>query len=62
MTMATATMNTAATEAVSRPGRSLEELVDRVFEALLGAAPEPEPSVARSVHAARQLHCARDLD
>ncbi len=62
MTMATATMNTAATEAVSRPGRSLEELVDRVFEALLGAAPEPEPSIARSVHEARRLRQQGDLD
>ncbi|MCY3505193.1 MAG: hypothetical protein OXI32_09070 [bacterium] len=33
MTMATTTMDTAAATAESRPGRSLEELVDRVFEA-----------------------------
>ena len=62
MTMATTTMNTAATVAGDRPGRSLEELVDRVFEALLGAAPEPEPSIARSVHEARRLRQEGDLD
>ena len=63
MTMATTTMNnTAATEAGDRPGRSLEELVDRVFEALLGASPEPEQSIARSVHEARRLRQQADLD
>ncbi len=39
MTMATTTMKTAAEVAGDRPGRSLEELVDRVFEALLGTGP-----------------------
>ena len=62
MTMATTTMNTAATETGDRPGRSLEELVDRVFEALLGAAPEPAPGIARHVHDARRLRQAGDLD
>ncbi len=62
MTMATATMKTAATVAGDRPGRSLEELVDRVFEALLRAAPEPAPGIARSVHEARRLRQAGDLD
>ena len=62
MTMATTTMNTAATETGDRPGRSLEELVDRVFEALLGAAPEPVQSTARLVHEARRLRQAGDLD
>ena len=62
MTMATTTLNTAATEAGDRPGRTLEELVDRVFEALLGASPEPEPSLARSVHEARRLRRTGDLD
>ena len=62
MTMATATMNTAAEVAGDRPGRTLEELVDRVFEALLGAAPEPAPSTARGVHEARRLRQAGDLD
>ena len=65
MTMATTTMSTAVSEAGDRPGRSLEELVDRVFEALLGAAPDPateENSLARSVHEARRLRQAGDLD
>ena len=62
MTMATTTMSTAATTAGDRPGRSLEELVDRVFEALLGAAPEREESIARSVHEARRLRQQGDLD
>ena len=55
MTMATATMKTAATVAGDRPSRSLEELVDRVFEALLGAAPEPVLGIAQCVHEARRL-------
>ena len=62
MTMATTTMSTAATAAGDRPGRSLEELVDRVFEALLGAAPEPAQSIARRVHEARRLRQEGDLD
>ncbi len=62
MTMATTTMNTAATETGDRPGRSLEELVDRLFEALLGAAPEPAPTISRSAHETRRLRQAGDLD
>ena len=62
MTMATTTMSTAATEAESRPGRSLEELVGRVFEALLGAAPGPVQTITRSVHEARRLRRTDDLD
>ena len=64
MTMATTT-NTAATEAGDPPGRSLEELVDRIFEALLGAAPEAgadAQSAARGVHEARRLRRSGDLD
>ena len=69
MTMATTTMSTAAGVAGNRPGRSLEELVDRIFEALF--RPEPDPAatetlppqtVARSVHEARRLRQAGDLD
>ncbi len=62
MTMATTTMSTTATTAGDRPGRSLEELVDRIFEALLGATPEAEQSIARGVHEARRLRQAGDLD
>ncbi len=63
MTMATTTMNNTAAEAVgNRPGRSLEELVDRIFEALLGATPGPVPTISRSVHEARRLRRQGDLD
>ncbi len=62
MTMATTTMSTAASTAGDAPGRSLEELVDRIFEALLGATPEAEQRIARGVHEARRLRQAGDLD
>ncbi len=63
MTMATTTISdTGATAAGDRPGRSLEELVDRVFEALLGAAPGPVQTITRSVHEARGLRQQGDLD
>ncbi len=64
MTMATTTMSTAVSEAGVRPGRSLEELVDRVFEALLGAleTTTDERSIARRVHEARRLRQEGDLD
>ena len=62
MTMATTTMSTAATAAGDPPGRSLEELVDRIFEALLGATAKHQPSVAGSVHEARRLRQRGDLD
>ncbi len=65
MTMATTTMSTAAATAGDPPGRSLEELVDHIFEALLGAAPETSAdsqSIARCVHEARRLRRAGDLD
>ncbi len=62
MTMATTTMSTAVTAAGDRPGHSLEELVDRIFEALLGATPEAEQSIARFVHEARRLRQQGDLD
>ncbi len=62
MTMATTTMSTAATVAGDRPGYSLEELVDRIFEALLGGTPEAEQSIARFVHEARRLRQQGDFD
>ena len=62
MTMATTTIETGAPKAGDRTGRTLEELVDRVFEALLGAAPEPAPGIARSVHEARRLRRQGELD
>ena len=36
--------------------------MDRVFEALLGAAPEPVQAIRGSVHEARRLRRAGDLD
>ena len=65
MTMATTTISTGATVAGDRPGRTLEELVDRVFEALLGApdaTTTEEQSIARRVHEARRLRQQGDLD
>ena len=63
MTMATTTIGTGATVAGDRPGRTLEELVERVFEALLGPpAPTEEQSIARRVHEARRLRQEGNLD
>ena len=51
----------------TRPRASLEELVDRLIEAMFRVEPETAmqtepPSVARSVHEARRLRQAGDLD
>ncbi len=51
----------------TRPRPSLEELVDRLMAALFGAEPETAPnteppSVARSVHEARRMRQAGDID
>ena len=51
----------------TRPRPSLEELVDRLIAAMFRAEPETAPqaetpSVARSVHEARRLRQAGDLD
>ena len=51
----------------TRPRASLEELVDRLMAALFRAEPEAAmqtepPSVARSVHEARRLRQAGDVD
>ena len=63
MTMETTTFSTGARGAGDRPGRTLEELVDRVFEALLGpASTSEERTVARSVHEARRLRQQGDPD
>ena len=66
MTTATlATGNRTMTEV--RPRRSLEELVDRLMAALFSEQPETEPateplSVAKSVHEARRLRQAGDIE
>ena len=51
----------------TRPRASLEELVDRLMAALFRAEPETAvqtatPSIARSVHEARRLRQAGDVD
>ena len=66
MTTATlATGNRTMTEV--RPRRSLEELVDRLMAALFSEQPETAPatetpSVAKSLHEARRLRQAGDVD
>ena len=64
MTMATTTMSAVTGEAGEPPGRSLEELVDRIFEALLGPADvtAEADSIAHRVHEARRLRQQGDLD
>ena len=48
---------------MTRPRRSLEELVDRLIETLFRKETEPEePSVARSIHEARRMRQAEDVD
>ncbi|MYD94460.1 MAG: hypothetical protein F4Y02_12390 [Chloroflexi bacterium] len=49
----------------ARPRRSLEELVDRLIDALFAANTETEaetPSATRSIHEARRLRQAGDVD
>ena len=47
----------------ARPRRSLEELVDRLFEAMFGAETETaEQSATRTIHEARRLRQAGDVD
>ena len=67
--MTTAVMNNRTMETAARPRRSLEELVDRVIEALFKEETESAvpaatatQSVARSVHEARRMRQARDFD
>ena len=64
MTTATLVTRTRAMDNVVRPRRSLEELVDRLMAALFKEE-EPEtaePSAARSIHEARRLRQAGQLD
>ncbi len=46
----------------TRPGRSLEELVDRVIEALFPDQASTAKSVARTVHDARRLRRSGDVE
>ena len=62
MTTATVVMNNRTME-TAQPRRSLEDLVDRVFEALFAEETETaEPSPARTIHEARRLRQAGDTD
>ena len=64
MTTATLTAGNRTMETVVRPRRSLEELVDRLMAAMFPARPmaAAETSVIRSVHEARRLRQAGDID
>ena len=62
--MTTAVMNNGTMVVGERPRRSLEELVDRVMDALFASNREQSTaqSVARRVHDARRLRKAGNLD
>ena len=63
MTTATAAMSNRAMETEVRPRRSLEELVERLMDALFKEEAEStEPSAARTIHEARRLRQAGDVD
>ena len=67
MTTATLATGNRTMATVEKPRRSLEELVDRVMAALFSEQSETAqatetPSVAKSVHEARRLRQAGDLD
>ena len=66
MTTATLVTHGRTMDTVNRPRRSLEELVDRLFAAM-GFTDEPETteiehSATRSIHEARRLRQAGDVD
>ena len=67
MTTATLATGNRTMATVEKPRRSLEELVDRVMAALFSEQPQTEPateplSVAKSVHGARRLRQAGDVE
>ena len=64
MTTATLATGTRTMDTVDRPRRSLEELVDQLFAAMgFKEEPEtPELSATRSIHEARRLRQAGDVD
>ena len=65
MTTATLAAGNRTMDAVERPRRSLEELVDQLFAAM-GLTEETgtaaEPTATRSIHEARRLRQAGDVD
>ena len=63
MTTATLIAGNRTMDAVDRPRRSLEELVDRLMEAMLGAETDTaERSVTQTIHEARRLRRTGDVD
>ena len=65
MTTATLATGIRTAETAFRPRRSLEELVDRLIDALLTANTETEtaePSATTSIHEARRLRQSGDMD
>ena len=63
MTTATLTAGNRTMDAVDRPRRSLEELVDRLMEAMFGAETDTaERSVRQTIHEARRLRQSGDMD
>ena len=63
MTTATLAAGNRTTGTEARPQRSLEELVDRLMDALFTANTETaEGSATRSIHEARRLRQSGDLD
>ncbi len=58
------TAATTATATSTRPSRTLEELVDRLIDAVFGPEPavQPRTSPARTIHEARQLRRIGELD
>ena len=73
MTTATVVAGNRTMDAVDRPRRSLEELVDQLMAAMFkveepraatqtASAETAEPSAARSIHEARRLRQAGDVD
>jgi len=62
MTTATLLTGERAINAADRPRRSLEHLVDRLFEAMGFGAETDEASVTRSIHEARRFRKAGDMD
>ncbi len=64
MTTATLVAGNGTMEAMDRPRRSLEELVDQLFAAMgfKDAAETEEPTATRSIHEARRLRQAGDVD
>ncbi len=64
MTTATLVAGNRTMDAVDRPRRSLEELVDQLIAAMFQVeeAETAEPSATRSIHEARRLRQAGDVD